>query len=451
MATGTARIMQQVRQKVDLFEKAKKLTNTLSRPSNLRRFGEWLEVTGCSGSVDLYLRVGGQMGLRDRGGKGDNVCKDASVQAYLSGLKKRQGDDPNSDTPLPLVMAVRSLEKLDAHPEPLIATRETVALETEFPGGPRVSEMAGAGVNHGAECGPGYCRVYANRVEYRYDHRKASNTAEFLTIARHTKTSGFDVGARIIKMAAAHGRAMEESFTETGEFFQFIDYWVVRVNLQGMTDPDVEQLDRLASRRVDVRTRKYLSREAKARRQAKDSNRRFLNVEGGTKAEMEEALAWWRSQKGIEASMTPGPLLTSTMPGSKGRVATNHAWAPASLAAVLKDTFNEVFEELTREQTTNQLAAHVEQAAGVSQAAEQLMQQLSSLPQNLDGPKWNSHSCRRGGTKLARELMDLSGASTEDIDRHFGWSTGRGNTKKQQVAYAGMLPVARRVAVTEFF
>jgi hypothetical protein len=76
--------------------------------------------------------------------------------------------------------------------------------------------------------------------------------------------------------------------------------------------------------------------------------------------------------------------------------------------------------------------------------------ELKSMPSNIHGkPKWNSHSCRRGGAKRARETMNFTEAKEEDINRHFGWvEEALKGGKRRQVAYAGTLPPARRISVT---
>jgi hypothetical protein len=87
-------------------------------------------------------------------------------------------------------------------------------------------------------------------------------------------------------------------------------------------------------------------------------------------------------------------------------------------------------------------------------ADENEMDEISALPLSLSGePKWNSHSCRRGGTKRARDLMDQGGEDyTDDINRHFGWAVeaAKGG-KKRQMAYAATLAASRRIRVTKAF
>ena len=110
-------------------------------------------------------------------------------------------------------------------------------------------------------------------------------------------------------------------------------------------------------------------------------------------------------------------------------------YTPGSMSANLKNEFNQAYEHMIQNGTEDELM------------------ELASLRTTMQGkPKWNSHSCRRGGAKLSRYLMEDSEASEEDINRHFGWMEEalRGG-KKRQVAYASTLPVPRRVRVTSWF
>ena len=86
----------------------------------------------------------------------------------------------------------------------------------------------------------------------------------------------------------------------------------------------------------------------------------------------------------------------------------------------------------------------------MERGSEAEYEELSALPMDLAGPKWNSHSNRRGGTKRSRDTMEQSGARGEDVDRHYGWAIADFK-KTRQVAYAGTLPASRRMAVTAFF
>ena len=443
-AVGTVRVMEQVAKKIVAFEAEKGLERTMNTPANLRQFGDWLISNGCPGSADLYVRIAGQMGSHKPGAGGEDAAKSAIVRRWRRQASKRLGDDVDSDTPLPLVMYLKAKEMLLKKGK-LVGARNAFALTAEFQGGCRVSEVAGAGEGHGLECGPDYTRIYSNRVECRLDHRKASDTAEFVTMARDTKNSNIDAGLEIKAMAEKWGRQLKLGRTETGEIYEYVDYHVVRLNLRGAAEAEIDALSKdAAGRFANGHQRRHLISEAKRRAAHQNTNLRYLNVEGGTLAEMLEAVEWWRRRHSQwEVEVVAGPLLCSTTRGSRGEKGSDQPWTPASLASELKEVFEAVFLEV--------VSSDVAEAAGATSSASELVGQLAALPANIKGPKWNSHSCRRGGTKLAMELRDKSGASKDDVDRHYGWLTKKNNTRRQQAHYAGMLPAQQRINVTLHF
>ena len=163
-----------------------------------------------------------------------------------------------------------------------------------------------------------------------------------------------------------------------------------------------------------------------------DEDRRYVNVASGTEAEMEAVAEWWQS-RGITVEISPGPALMTSVKGTRGPLGVPLPITPESVAKELK---------------VKMTAAHSQLVAGGENTED-----LASLPIGLDQePKWNSHSCRRGGTKRARDLLDVSKAKEEDVNRHFGWQEeALKGGKRRQVAYAGTLPAARRKNVTRMF
>ena len=159
-----------------------------------------------------------------------------------------------------------------------------------------------------------------------------------------------------------------------------------------------------------------------------------MNVFGGTKDEAKKIEQWWL-KAGYDVRVTAGPALVSTLQGSGGKQASDQVYTPVSLMTEYKKIFNEVYNEL------------------MDGGTEQDLDDMATLVADIDGPKWNSHSCRRGGTKRAREIMhdfpELK-ITEQDIDRHFRWQSDV-LTREQQVAYAGMLAAEQRRRVTEYF
>ena len=213
-----------------------------------------------------------------------------------------------------------------------------------------------------------------------------------MTMTRHTEGSNLDAGLELISLAKEWGRRVEKGKTETGETFWFLDYWVVRLNLRGMSSAGFAELESNLTQRLGAVEAKFLMGEAKRRAQHSDVKLRYINLEGGTRHEMEEAKQWWADSDGEwELRLAPGPLLCATQRGSRGQTPTHMPWTPSSLGAEFKALFEEAYQKV--------LAAEVIEAAGSSGQVSDLVDQLSCLPSNLNGPKWNSHSCRRGGTR----------------------------------------------------
>ena len=282
---------------------------------------------------------------------------------------------------------------------------------------------------HGWECGE-YTRIYKNRVEARFDHSKASDSREFTTLARGT-ASGLDMGRNLAELCAAWGRtAVHDQRAETGERYSYIDYYVLRVEIAGMTETELEamldEMERQPPQGTDALKQKYLRAEAHRRLADDDDNRKYINVAGGRRIDMEERKDWWRENVGGVVAVNPGPMLAATCNG--GTHPTDMPLQPGSLSNTMKKTFSSVYEQL------------------LESNSEELEGQSAGLAMNLHGPRWNSHSCRRGGTKKARE----GPASRELIDAHFRWGAKEAK-RQQQVAYASLEEAVRRIEVTAHF
>ena len=240
--------------------------------------------------------------------------------------------------------------------------------------------------------------------------------------------------------------------------FKYVDSYVVRLNLQGLDAEDIKTLKEDLELAPDgpglpggmkadgKKIRDELGVRAERRaRSATPEYKRFINVGRGRLGELVTGItlfdpledgtpspftSWWL-ERGWEVNIEPAPMLLATC---RGNTVLPMAWSPGSLAAQLKDEFEEA------------AAAALEQNADASD-------EIAALPLSLSGkPKWNSHSCRRGGAKRARDTAKVSGAEPEDINRHFGWMEEalRGG-KKRAAAYAATLSVLRRLAVTLYW
>jgi hypothetical protein len=278
-----------------------------------------------------------------------------------------------------------------------------------------------------------------------------------------------DFGAEIFRFAEQWGIPVREvSEAETLEPYSYLDSSVIRLSLNGLEEEDVavlaEDLER--SPGLEDKVRKPLAAAAHRRRLQHDGAR-YINVMEGTLDELAPPvpvdaqvpgpeqhwwneslrgntelltgartaggrLLWWLA-RGYDVSINDAPVLRTTVSGTRAGVISPMPWTPGALAAELKREFTAVHGDILIGGTREERA------------------EMASLPAGpLGTPKWASHSCRRGGTKRARDTRHLSGAEVEDIDRHFRWHTAE-FMKNMQVSYAGMMSVAQRIAVTLCF
>ena len=289
-----------------------------------------------------------------------------------------------------------------------------------------------------------------------YTDRKTSDTLETVTIARDTgEHSGFDAG-QVIEDLASNWDMDIKSVKATGnsESYKYVDFYVLRVNLNGRSQESIDEIIhdiRTAptgcglggqSTQDGKRIREELVAAVKHRsHHSRSEAERFVNVASGTYAEVRGIRHWWR-QHGVSddfSDQLPGPMLLTTVRGSRGTVPVPMAVTTGTLSSELKAHFEMAYDAVDFEADTD------------------LANQLSALPSGLSGrPKWNTHSLRRGGAKLAREILLASGSTRspteEDINFHFGWfeEAMRGG-KKRQTAYASTVPAQRRMSVTKKF
>ena len=175
----------------------------------------------------------------------------------------------------------------------------------------------------------------------------------------------------------------------------------------------------------------YLETEAWRRRAEGVDGMRYINVSGGTEARMELVERWWSRQQlsngeKLVCSVNPGPMLAATC--GRGFGITDMPIRPGSMGPRLKGALTDAYEEMLEVDDPEHVA------------------QCSGLAMNLNGPRWHSHSARRGGCKLARE----GSAPKELIDAHFRWGAAS-ERRTQQVKYASLEEAGGRKSVTIHF
>ena len=292
--------------------------------------------------------------------------------------------------------------------------------------------------------------MYRFRVEIYYTDRKSSDTLEIVTVTRDTEVSHFDLGADILTMAKIWGMQVREvEGANAQESYQYVDHYVLRLSLNGITEPTRKLISDglvgvppgvggLGHGTDGTRVREELLNAMKNRSGSHRTEQdRFVNAGMGTEQDMKEYAVWWRN-RGLSDDLMeviPGPMLLSTVRGSRGTLPVPMPILSGSLGAELKLRMERAYDQID------------------FTADKSLLNQLSALPQTLGGrPKWNVYSLRRGGAKLSRETMLDSGATEADINFHFGWfEEAMKGGKKRQVAYASTVPAERRMKVTKRF
>ena len=432
LSPGTVRVMATIRAHAAECTRLRKVKDLFDSAAGLKFFGSYLLDKGLAPSVDLYVRIGGLLGCLDRRG-GEDFSRSKAVRKWLKhSVKGGYGGDGDGMSPLPLCMFVIALRELAAHASELIGTRDATDLTMEFQGGARIGEACGGGDIHGWECGA-YTRMYRDRTEVRFDHTKQGDSREFVTLAHDTERSGLHMGEQLVKLAGAWNRKIVSARADTGERYDYIDYAVVRVSLDGLTSEEMKEVLGMLARAPETTEQKvqYLETEAWRRRAEGVDGMRYINVSGGTEARMELVERWWSRQQlsngeKLVCSVNPGPMLAATC--GRGFGITDMPIRPGSMGPRLKEALTSAYEEMLEVDDPEHVA------------------QCSGLAMNLNGPRWHSHSARRGGCKLARE----GSAPKELIDAHFRWGAAS-ERRTQQVKYASLEEAGGRKSVTIHF
>ena len=100
---------------------------------------------------------------------------------------------------------------------------------------------------------------------------------------------------------------------------------------------------------------------------------------------------------------------------------------------------------LSKDSSYTHLIGALKKAWSISSAMTEVDTELDL--DGLDKPKWGHHTLRRTSDKIARETIEETGATKEDIDDMYGWKQAE-RAKEMQVAYAGRKQRARRARVS---
>ena len=408
------------------FARARRIRNVFTHPAALAAYLRWLSEQTSSFSTCLtHARVGGRLSMSLRKDR-VNTFKDRRVREQLEEIAERVGTDTVPDVPLPPEMLRDIIATLEAGKRPRLDSRLHVCAVGEYQGGARLGEMTGD--RYGLTCGPRTARIFARRFEGRLQCSKSSTSEEYLTLPDTEGELKLSMRAAVLEMVKRWGLTLSDPVTDpsTGEEYRYIDYAVVRVGLNGISDEQMARLkeDLACTATLTPVVEQELARRADRRRNALDEQQRYINVEEGTRAEMDQLVDRW-TRAGYVASVDDGPLILSSV---RGIHRVPMPWSCGSLSGEAKAAMETAYARL------------LERGGSAD---------ISELDIDSAGPKWNTHSFRRGGDKLARRLMRKPGCQFKeiDIDLHFRWRVAE-LSKSQQLHYEGRRGSDERCAVT---
>ena len=192
------------------------------------------------------------------------------------------------------------------------------------------------------------------------------------------------------------------------------DYYVVRLDLRALGRDAEESAARLRlvtalmARSASLEARvwaKYSQQRGAERLSAAHSmEKRYINLVGGRFDGEDIASVLLELETagfGDRAKRVPGPLLRATHSGvvARGRRSFSHMpLQPQSTYDMLHTLFDQAHEQLLAEGGDPEL-----DLAG------------------LAAPQWGHHSIRRLADTVARQTMEITGATEQDIDITFGW------------------------------
>lgn len=389
-------------------------------------------------SLDSIFRTAGAVMAKTRG---KNLTTDPRVKAFYSSLRELHGEEGHPRTAATRRMVRIILERLvDEVIGASSRARVRLMIALEVMCGLRVGEVMSGGDFHG---------VQANHVVILTNLSNGAESVEVLL--EHSKTKhkrwvnavSVSEGAARVRLAD-HLRAYwrECGFTiatrlEGGYRVEGPDYSVLRVSLIGLVGAEGKErfalLCRVLSRSADPEVRRwaaYSLLRGEQRRSATGSmDKRYINVTGGAHGCSSIATACMELER---AGFTEGAGILSVIPGPLMRATHGATLGAAHMPLSTQSTYESLHALMER--------AHLEANPAGDPDPELDLQGLSE-------PLWGHHSFRRFADTVARQTMEETGASEQDIDIVFGWMEAF-YSAKMQMHYETKLIREKRSAVT---
>ena len=405
----------------------------ISKPAGLVSFGEWLAdkstITSQS-TIEAYVRKAALRGIPSTTERSKAFEEGGALAAFMKCIQKRLEAKEKRDTALSGGMFAELLKGLSSdRTKPLVASRDRLGLLEGVVGGARCMEQSEWLASNTAvyEDGP------VPRVEILLEETKSGGHHEqYVVLPAWLRTSKIDV----VKEVRAHAEAwgIPEVYDDDRNCYTY-DHYYARVSLAGFKGkPDEVKAFTEAvaqcSPGLSQETKAELYRRAAERADGPEPDR-WLPVHCGRHAACEAAVAKWAAArrangKRFDVQVVGAPILQATM--GAGRRPGIMPWSRGAIADTWKAKFNEVYHRMK---------------------AEGRYRELPVLRQG-DELKLATHSMRRGGMHMARDLQGRSGVDEDAFDAQFRWDEAARDAV-MRLRYGGEAAAIRRTRVVEWF
>ena len=371
-----------------------------------------------------------------------NFTTTARVKMLVKELSQAHGFEAEPDT----IVTRRILDLMfnggviEKQVSAMLRSRTYVVGTIEVMGGARIGEVCGGGDGHG---------VLANHLSIMHPIGGSFGSSEesvemwladsktsfprYVNFVGKSHGIGLRGGDYIRSLWGDYGFTLENGMIvesiDDGMVVRRPDYSVLRVSIVDMSTGEVAHLKRAIAKGDGLEIARHASHsmhylQLRRAAETRSEEYKYINVAGG-KADgkrLRVAKAYLESKGlGKFLDVVPGPLIRA----SRGKAYTHMP--------------------LTTDSSYTHYIGAMKAAYKISDALEEHDPEL-----DLEGrkaPKWAHHSSRRKSDKVARETMDDTGATKDDIDDMYGWKQAE-RAKDMQLHYEGRRLRSRRARIS---
>ena len=323
---------------------------------------------------------------------------------------------------------------------PLLSVRDRVNTINESVGCLRVGESLGAVEFHGLSANDCFILKDLSSGEITVElkvHDSKTKLDRWVNMAGETAVSKVPVAKTYAELFRLHGLTTVKGVEGGFEFIQ-PDSWAVKLSLLAPPEDYEQRLKRVLEgyARVDPESQPLVARMLKYARDAvgagsKGEGHKYVLLNEGPRAspkhaKLMEALARVGfGAVGEDINLVPAPLLRSTT--AAGARLTPMPMQPDSASKAVKEVFEEAFK--------------MANPPGDPDPELDL--------QGHEAARWNNHSWRRMGDKVARDSKHIHQMSAVEVDLYAGWNL-KEHDLDMQLHYAGQQRAHRvkRAAIT---